>query len=282
MASFTALSTSSKQHSNDVQEIGRDDNGSMPPCFEVTKLCLPLLDVASFTALSTSSKQFRTDVQEIGRDDKPLLRNFFNQEMKLYSKTSSYVKDPPVDQRTINRLREFLGLCCSLYGLIALPSVLDLQSLLLHTTDPCLCKLLVSAGARITESFVTTAALANSFPRVYVWIEAFNALGVPTGLSPIVEAAGCDGRQVPLQEVIQLQPEDLFKLAALQTTCTKSFNSEKSAAPGMWPPTDRGFHAAFMSLPQAKFWRPEVEISQLLQLACVRYDMNVPKQDLCP
>ena len=262
------------------RRVGQNDNRAMSPCSEVTKLCLPLLDMASFTALSVSCKQLRSDVQEIMRDDYSLLRSLFKKEMKLACRDSFtyliYAKHPPVDQRAIGRLKEFLGLCCSLYGLIALPSVLELQALLLHTTDPYLCKLLVSAGARITDSFVTTAALGSSWPRISFWIEAFNALGVPTGLSPIMEAAGCNGPKVPLQEVTQLQPEDLFKLAALYTT--QGFVKGKPTPPDMWPPTGHGFDAAFLWLPQAMFWSPALEVSQLLQLACIRYDMHVSKQ----
>ena len=242
----------------------------MLPCSEVTRLCLPLLDMSTVTALSISSKQLRRDVQVIGRDGTPLFRKLFEQEMDLAFTTPSYGPTVGRHQRIISRLKEFVGLCCSLYGLIALPSVLGLQSLLLHTTDSNLCKLLVSAGARITDNFVTTAALGNSFPTISIWMGAFDALVLPTGLSPVVEAVCSDGLKVLLQEVTQLQPEDLFKLAALQTTYTKELFPKNPTPPGMWPPTEQGFNAVFMSLPQAKFWRPAVEISQLLQLACIR------------
>ena len=213
----------------------------MLPCSEVMRLCLPLLDMSTFTALSISSKQLRRHVQEIGRNDTTLIRNLFKQEMMVASRTSRY--KAPISlvkqhQRTIGRLKEFLGLCCSLHGLTALPSVLNLQSLLVHTCDSYLCQLLISAGARITETFVTTAALGNSSFSLSVWIEAFNAMGVQFSLAPIMEAACSIGPKVLLQEVTQLQPEDLFKLAALQTTTyPKRVHRNSPTPPDMWPPT---------------------------------------------
>jgi hypothetical protein len=91
---------------------------------------------------------------------------------------------------------------CHAFGLVALPTALDLQGALLKARpDEEMVQLLVRAGARVSEELLLSA-LQQGVQGIEVWVAAHTELGLATGLHP-ASLAVLLGRNVGVRVLLQ-------------------------------------------------------------------------------
>ena len=179
---------------------------SFPP--EAVELCASRISGRSFIALCKTCK----DLHLVGLD-------VFRQRVDL---VQEWVREAVAcsmhdrEQYTAV-LKWLLGQAIKAWGIITLPAKLDLQAALLDTeASYATARLLISVGARLTDSFIFAAALVP-YKHSAPWVRLHQELGLVTGLSPALESL-CLNRPLSQQQLQQLSAEDRYKYFTVAVT----------------------------------------------------------------
>ena len=111
-------------------------------------------------------------------------------------------KSPPICKEAKD-IKCLISHCLRMWGIIPLASRLDLQGALVKAAgDPTLCRLLISAGARVTPDLVIATARSTFGPQQ--WIQIHDELGIAAAAIPQQLRALCLYIHAPPQQA-QLQ-----------------------------------------------------------------------------
>ena len=165
---------------------------------DVFQLCCPRLSLHDIVSLCQSSKQVKAAC--LDQPDQQL-QQWLQQAIKSHpcrlSLPDQHHSKLPIDtQIQLNLLRPYgrttrsicwlIRQCCRSWGLLPLASRLQLQKALLAAQDdPVLSALLISAGARVTEPLLISAAWEGN-PGPLVWVRLQQFLGVSLGLPEVI------------------------------------------------------------------------------------------------
>ena len=184
---------------------------------DVFQLCCPHLHLQDVVSLSQSSKQVKSAC--LDQPDQQLqqwLQQAITSHPNRCTLPDQRYKGLAMDiQIRISLLRPrcpsthsicwLFRQCCRSWGLLPLASRLQLQKALLAAQDdPVLSALLISAGARVTEPLLISAAWEGN-PGPLVWVRLQQFLGVSLGLPEIISDFCPPGRVVEHKdETLQL------------------------------------------------------------------------------
>ena len=166
---------------------------------------------------------------------------------------ASYARDS-ARHEAFARLGKLLRLCCNHQGITSLAASFDLQWALIEANgNRPLVKLLIQAGARISEDFIVSAAL-QAKSHVSVWLDAYKQLGLdislPYYLNPTYIHSDFLHGSSP---AIYLQPSSLFSFTAIAIQAANTAHAD---------PEDV---AQLIRLNPAAQWSPQ-QLQQLLAL----------------
>ena len=205
----------------------------MPPD-EVLKLCSSLLDATSFISCCKANKQLRRTCLTYALESDQRMRELL--ESSIVTAREDFTKGRP----SINQVKWVLQECFESWGIIPLPTKLNLQNaLLLAGADLTLVNLLIKAGARVTTPFLLSAAVGCKFG-LGTWLRAHGSAGLSTGVSPMISNL-CLCRTSSREQLQQLPPDLLFNWAATALSShyyyiAELHNQEPMVSPA-WTPT---------------------------------------------
>ena len=196
---------------------------------DIFQLCCPHLPLQDVVSLCQSSKQVKSAC--LDQPDQQLqqwLQNAIKSHPGRLSLPDQQHRGLPTGgQIQLNLLRPrcatthsicwLIRQCCRSWGLLPLASRLQLQKALLAAQDdPVLSALLISAGARVTEPLLISAAWEGN-PGPLVWVRLQQFLGVWSGLPELISDFCPEKKKQPYmgKGILLLSAGYLLDLAAV-------------------------------------------------------------------
>ena len=203
---------------------------------EVAQLCCPFLELQDICSLCQASKQLMTECLDVHQDQ---LNQWLLKAVKAAPKAKLINRRQQISQNHLQLAKVapiswFLKQCSKASGLIPLSTRLSLQGALLAAEgDLTLSVLLISAGARITQPFLLSAAQQRPTEGPVVWVKAYAYLGLTCSLHGVMHDLLL-GLEISEDSVETLFPDELEDIAASQPPASwtpySTFSSHRSCS----------------------------------------------------